>query len=84
MESTFLLRLQRKEKLMNVQAIRIQLIRRDLKLKDLAGLSGIDYDRLQKVLHGYRQPRLEEVRAIASVLSMRPEELQGEAPDPNE
>ena len=49
MESTFLLRPQGKEKLMNVQAIRIKLIRKDLKLKDLAGLTGIDYDRLQKV-----------------------------------
>ena len=69
---------------MNVQAIRIQLIRMDLKLKDLAVLTGIDYDRLQKVLHGYRQPRPEEVRAIASVLSMAPEGLAQEARDCNE
>ena len=47
-----------------IYKLRIQLIRRDLKLKDLAGLTGIDYDRLQKVLHAYRTPRPEEVEAM--------------------
>ena len=55
---------------MNTQTIRIRLIELDLKLKDLAGRSGIDYDRLQKILHGYRTARPEEIRAIADALGV--------------
>ena len=61
--------------MMDVQAIRIQLIRHNLRLKDLAEMAGMDYDRLQKVLHSYRAPRPEEIKRIASALSMTPEEL---------
>lgn len=60
---------------MNSQKVRIQLIRRNLRLKDLAGLTGIDYDRLQKILHGYRDARPDELRQIACVLEMDPEDL---------
>ena len=42
---------------MNSKTIRIQLIRLELQLKDLSDQTGIDYDRLLKLLHGYRRPR---------------------------
>ena len=55
---------------MNTQAIRIRLIEKDMQLIDLARLSGVGYDRLQKVLHGYRSPRPEEMTSIARVLDL--------------
>ena len=55
---------------MNTQAIRIRLIEKDLQLTDLARLSRIGYDRLQKILHGYRSPRQEEVTSIARILEL--------------
>lgn len=69
---------------MNRVALKHRLLDRGMTMATLAGRIGVSYDRLVKVVNGYRQPRPEEVRAIASVLSMRPEELQGEAPDSNE
>ena len=55
---------------MNVQPLRIRLIEKGLRVKDLARLADIDYDRLQKVLHGYRPPRPEEIRAISEALEV--------------
>lgn len=55
---------------MNAQLVRIRLIEMGLLQKDLARQAGIDYDRLQKVLHGYRRPRPLEIRAIALILSL--------------
>jgi transcriptional regulator with XRE-family HTH domain len=55
---------------MNTQAVRIRLIERNLRLKDLAVRSGIDYDRLQKIVNEYRPARPEELEAIAEVLDL--------------
>ena len=63
---------------MNVQAIRIRLIEKDLRIKDLAHLARIDYERLQKVLNGYRSPRPDEIRAIAAVLKLPTNTIAGE------
>jgi len=62
---------------MNTDAIRIQLVCKHLRIKDLSAQTGIDYDRLQKVLHGYRRPRPAEIQAIASVLGLHESEIDG-------
>jgi lambda repressor-like predicted transcriptional regulator len=82
--STFCLREARatanSEIAMNSQVVRIQLIRKGLLLKDLSTQSEIDYDRLQKVINGYRQPRPEEVSAIARVLGLSESEIRSAEP----
>ena len=55
---------------MDIEAIRIQLIRRGLHLTDVARGTGIAYDRLVKVMNGYRQARPEEITALAEVLGL--------------
>jgi cyanate lyase len=55
---------------MNLEAVRIQLIRKGMRLKDLSRMTGIDYDRLIKVLHNYRSARPDEVRSIASAVGL--------------
>ena len=55
---------------LNRKVIRIQLIRKELRLKDLAVKAGIEYDRLVKVMDGYRPARPEEVRAISGALEL--------------
>ena len=55
---------------MNLEAVRIQLIKKEMRVKDLSRMTGIDYDRLLKVLHGYRRPRPNESIAIARVLEL--------------
>ena len=65
-------------------ALKHCLLDRGLTLVSLANQIGVSYDRIIKITNGYREPRPEEVRAIATVLSMRPEELQLEAPDHHE
>ncbi len=61
---------------MNRLLVKHRLLDRGMTLVNLAAQIGVPYDRLVKIINGYRGPRPEEVRAIASVLSMRPEELQ--------
>ena len=55
---------------MNLEAIRIALVQRRLRLKDLATQTGISYDRLLKILHEYRPARKEEVQAVALALDL--------------
>ena len=52
------------------RVIRIALLRRGLILKDLAALIPADYDRLQKIVNGYRRPHESELRAIAAALDL--------------
>jgi predicted transcriptional regulator len=59
---------------MNEKAVRIRLIELGLQLKDLSRLTKIDYDRLQKVIHGYRPVRPDELRAIATALGLEESE----------
>jgi hypothetical protein len=61
---------------MNTQAVRIGLIRRGFLLKDLSAKTSIDYDRLQKVLHGYRRARPDEISAIARALDLSESEVR--------
>ena len=56
-------------------ALKHCLLDRGLTLVSLANQIGVSYDRIIKITNGYRQPRVEEVRAIASVLSIGPEVL---------
>jgi len=63
---------------MNLETIRIQLIRKGLRLKDISRVTGIDYDRLQKVVNGYRTPKPHEIIAIARVLELPVAEITGE------
>ncbi|MCP4006333.1 MAG: helix-turn-helix transcriptional regulator [bacterium] len=62
---------------MDTQTIRIRLIKKNLRVKDLSVKTGIDYDRLEKILNNYRPAREEEVRAIARVLELDESELGG-------
>jgi predicted transcriptional regulator len=55
---------------MDRKAVLIQLILKGLRIKDLVGLTNIPYDRLQKILHGYRPARPEEIRAIAEATGL--------------
>jgi lambda repressor-like predicted transcriptional regulator len=55
---------------MDRKAVLVQLVRKGMRIKDLAGLTHIDYDRLQKVLHEYRPARPEEIRAIAQAVDL--------------
>ena len=55
---------------MNTQAIRIRLIEKNMKIKDLSLRAGVGYDRLQKILHGYRSAHEEEIASIAGVLDL--------------
>ena len=63
---------------MDGKVVRILLIQRGLQLKALSRLTGIDYDRLQKVINGYRAPRPEELTAIATVLGVPLSEIHEE------
>ena len=60
---------------MDAQRIRIRLIEKGLLVKDLARLTGLDYDRLAKLLNGYRAARDEEIRAIAKALGLPVDEI---------
>ena len=62
---------------MDFRKVRIRLIEKDLRIKDLANHTGINYDRLQKILNDYRPPRPEEVLAIAGTLDLAADELVG-------
>ena len=62
---------------MDTRKVRIRLIEKDLRIKDLANQTGIDYDRLQKILNDYRPPKPEEVQAIANTLDLVADELVG-------
>ena len=55
---------------LNTQTIRIRLIEKNMRLKDLSTRSGVAYDRLQKILHGYRSAQEEEIASIARVLDL--------------
>jgi transcriptional regulator with XRE-family HTH domain len=61
---------------MDERVIRIRLIETGLQLKDLSKLTGIDYDRIVKLVNGYRRPRPGEVHAIASALGIPESSLQ--------
>ena len=60
---------------MNTKLLRMRLIDKGLLLKDLSRETRIDYDRLQKVVHGYRRPRTDEVAAIATAIGVPPSDL---------
>jgi DNA-binding Xre family transcriptional regulator len=55
---------------MNRKAVRICLIQKEIQLKHLAQQAGIDYDRLQKILNGYRVAKPHEIEAIALALDL--------------
>ena len=69
---------------MNRVALKHRLLDRGMTMAVLANRIGTSYDRLVKVVNGYREPRREEIERIAAVLAMKPEELQLEAPDHDE
>ena len=62
---------------MNRLAIKHRLLDRGMTLAALACQIGVPYDRLVKVVNGYRQPRRSEVKRIAKALAMDPAELEG-------
>ena len=65
---------------MNAQTIRIRLIKKNMRLKDLSIRSGVAYDRLQKILHGYRSAQEEEIGSIARVLDLPVSSLRSRNP----
>ena len=56
-------------------AVKHRLLDKGMTLAQLASVTGVPYDRLVKIVNGYREPRPEEVQRIASVLSITPDEL---------
>ncbi len=65
--------------MVNGKVIRIQMIQSDLHFKDLAQSTAISYDRLMKVINGYRTPKPGEVKAIAAALGLSESTVAGEA-----
>lgn len=55
---------------MDIRAVRIHLLQKGYRLKDIARLTGISYDRVVKLLNAYRQARPEEIKAIARALGI--------------
>ena len=66
---------------MNRLLIKRRLLDADLRLIDLARSTGLSYDRLIRVVNGYRAPKAEEVRLIASTLGVTPDAISGCASD---
>ena len=60
---------------MNATLIKHRLIDLNLTLLDLAKRSGMAYDRVVKVVNGYRPPRPEEIDALGSILGVEASEL---------
>lgn len=55
---------------LNTIEIKVMLVKRDMQLKELSRRTGIDYDRIQKILHGYRSVRDDELNKLAEVLAV--------------
>jgi len=51
-------------------AVKHRLLDRGMTLLQLAGATGLTYDRLVKVVNGYRAPRADELRVIATALDL--------------
>ena len=66
---------------MNRTALRHALIDRDLTLVHLARLAGLSYDRVIRIVNGYRPVRDHELQAIARALAVPASTLLGPAGD---
>lgn len=70
---------------MNRLAIKHALLDHGMTLVVLARTAGLSYDRIVRIVNGYRRPRPEEVRAIADALGMKACELGADVlADPGE
>lgn len=57
--------------------LKAQLVEKGLSASDLARLTNIDRSLLSKYLHGTKNPKIENIRRMASVLYVSPEWLEG-------
>ena len=57
-------------------AVKHLLLNRGMTLFDLAVACGITYDRVVKIVNGYRAPRLEEIDRISRTLSVPPAQVR--------
>ena len=62
---------------MNRLVVKHSLLDRGMTLFDLAAQCGITYDRIIKIVNGYRVPRREEIDLISRALSVSPERVHG-------
>ena len=62
--------------------IKHRLLDKGMTLADLSRAAGIPYDRLVKILCGYRKARTEELAALASVLQVPVQVLETAEPNP--
>ena len=61
---------------MNRLLVKHRLLDKGMSLIELARTTRLPYDRVIRILNGYRDPREDEVRAIAGVLGIRTDELK--------
>ena len=66
---------------MDQLVIKHRLLDKGLSLIDLARQTGVAYDRLIRVVNGYRKPKPTEVEAIAEALGLSSESVGGDATD---
>ena len=62
--------------------IKHRLLDRGMSLVELARLSGLPYDRLVRVVNGYRPPRQHEIKSIAAALGLPEPAIEEAGPDP--
>jgi transcriptional regulator with XRE-family HTH domain len=60
---------------MNRTFIKHRLVDKGLTLADLARRAELSYDRIVRIVHGYRKPMAEEVERIALILEVSPSDL---------
>ena len=60
---------------MNRIAIRHRLVDKHMSLIELSRRTGLTYDRLLRVVNGYRCPKKEEIVLIAEILGTTPDQI---------
>lgn len=66
---------------MNRRLIKHLLVDHGLTLADLARRADLNYDRIVRIVHGYRKPMIDEVERMAHILGVPPQELRAAESD---
>lgn len=68
---------------MNRTFIKHRLVDKGLTLADLARQAELSYDRIVRIVHGYRKPTIDEVERLAQILEVPSRELRAVAGEVN-
>lgn len=61
---------------MNAKLVKLQMVAREMKVIDLSRKLDMPYDRLVRILGGFRKVHLAEARAIADAIGVTVDELE--------